>query len=558
MTTNHVALARKYRPKKFGEIVGQEIATTVLRNTICNGKIHHAYLLTGTRGVGKTTIARIIAKALNCINIAANATNCEPCCACACCVAIDQGSMIDVIEIDAASNTGVDNIREVIDNAKYAPSESKYKIYIIDEVHMLSKSAFNAMLKTLEEPPSHVIFILATTELHKIPITILSRCLQIKLRNLHSNEISQHLHRVLEQENVTHEQSALELIAKFAHGSMRDALSLTDQAIAFSNGNISQDSTNTMLGNSDEDTIHDMLNYIIQQNSSELVTLAQTLYNNGYNLEICLENLAHTLQKIAVAQLTSGSTDDNLTNYAQAMDVNSVQLYFEICNLGLNQLKQVNDKYSTFVMTLLRMLAFNIGNRQQKQSAVENLNSINQAPSLDTKTATKITQATSIDNTPLKVATDKILVATDILDTTPSSIDLPRVEFDGNWLQLVRNLKSVLRHSAPFLDSSELVEFSGNKLHIRIDKRYQTSFSEHTHQELTTALNDYFHRPLELAYEFFENLTETLKEFDHKEQQQKQQNAQQAIHDDTKLIDMMKQFSATILPGSIKPKLGFN
>src|SRR5579863_7550128 len=274
-TMAHTVLARKWRPKRFADLIGQQTAVTVLNNILQNQRLHHAYLLTGTRGVGKTTIARIIAKALNCTNLQVN----EPCGACENCLDIDKGAFVDVIEIDAASNTGVDNIRELIDNAGYAPTLGKYKVYIIDEVHMLSKSAFNAMLKTLEEPPLHAIFVLATTDVQKVPVTILSRCLQLKLRNLLPPEIATHLAIILKQENVSFETEALEVIAHAAHGSMRDALSITDQAIAYTNNKISLTDVKTMLGITDDVFIYTLLDAINDQNSSKLTMIANEIYN---------------------------------------------------------------------------------------------------------------------------------------------------------------------------------------------------------------------------------------------------------------------------------------
>lgn len=368
---NHTVLARKWRPKKFADLVGQQNTVTVLQNIISSGRLHHAYLLTGTRGVGKTTIARIIAKALNCLS----PENSEPCGSCENCQQIDRGRYVDVIEIDAASNTGVDNIREVLENAQYAPTSGKYKIYIIDEVHMLSKSAFNAMLKTLEEPPAHVVFILATTDVQKVPITILSRCLQLKLRNLSAAEIELHLRYVLEQEQVSAEDAALELLSQAANGSMRDALSLTDQAIAFSNANITEVITRQMLGISDNSSIIEILTAIQKADSVNLVNICQRINNEGANLENILEQINYNLFNIGLAQLSpQPQLSRELQNLAKLISLQDCQLYFEISNLGLEQIRKVQNQYPIFVMNLLRMIAFTIGSTQDKQLMIQAAN----------------------------------------------------------------------------------------------------------------------------------------------------------------------------------------
>ncbi len=364
---NHIVLARKWRPKRFADLIGQNNTVTILKNIISSGRLHHAYLLTGTRGVGKTTIARIIAKALNCLNLADS----EPCCQCTNCGQIDSGRMVDVIEIDAASNTGVDNIREVLENAKYAPTSGKYKVYIIDEVHMLSKSAFNAMLKTLEEPPAHIVFILATTDPQKVPITVLSRCLQLKLRNLVAPEIQAHLQTILHAEQIDYMVTALDLIANAANGSMRDALSLTDQAIAFANGTISAEIVQNMLGISDDSSILEILFTIASSNSPQLVKICQQLNHEGRNLENILEQINYTLFQISLAQLSpQPQLSDEIQQLAQQISLQDCQLYFEISNLGMEQIVKVSQQYPIFVMTLLRMIAFKIGSHEEKQLIV--------------------------------------------------------------------------------------------------------------------------------------------------------------------------------------------
>ena len=264
-------LARKWRPKTFADLVGQEHVVKALRNALEKGRLHHAYLLTGTRGVGKTTIARILAKSLNCEHPKEG----EPCGQCQSCRDIDTGRFVDLLEIDAASNTGIDNIREVLENAQYAPTAGKYKVYIIDEVHMLSKSAFNAMLKTLEEPPEHVKFILATTDPHKVPVTVLSRCLQFVLRNMTAQQVSQHLAHVLDSEQIPYEAPALALLGRAAAGSMRDALSLLDQAIAMGSGKVAEQDVRQMIGAVDKRYLYELLQSIAGQNGAALMNQAR-------------------------------------------------------------------------------------------------------------------------------------------------------------------------------------------------------------------------------------------------------------------------------------------
>ena len=281
-------LARKWRPKTFADLVGQEHVVKALRNALEKGRLHHAYLLTGTRGVGKTTIARILAKSLNCEHPKEG----EPCGQCQSCRDIDTGRFVDLLEIDAASNTGIDNIREVLENAQYAPTAGKYKVYIIDEVHMLSKSAFNAMLKTLEEPPEHVKFILATTDPHKVPVTVLSRCLQFVLRNMTAQQVSQHLAHVLTSEQIPYEAPALALLGRAAAGSMRDALSLLDQAIAMGSGSVTEADVRQMIGAVDQRYLYSLLQAAANQDGAALLATAQEMAGRAIGFDSALSELA--------------------------------------------------------------------------------------------------------------------------------------------------------------------------------------------------------------------------------------------------------------------------
>ena len=414
-------LARKWRPKTFADLVGQEHVVKALRNALEKGRLHHAYLLTGTRGVGKTTIARILAKSLNCEHPKEG----EPCGQCQSCRDIDTGRFVDLLEIDAASNTGIDNIREVLENAQYAPTAGKYKVYIIDEVHMLSKSAFNAMLKTLEEPPEHVKFILATTDPHKVPVTVLSRCLQFVLRNMTAQQVADHLAHVLDSEQIPYETPALALLGRAAAGSMRDALSLLDQAIAMGSGKVAEQEVRQMIGAVDKRYLYELLQSIAGQNGAALMNQAREMAERAVGFDNALSELALLLQRIALLQTVPAAVpaDDPeypaLKHLAAQLGGEQIQLYYQCAIHGKQDLGLAPDEYAGFVMTLLRMLAFaplaappqHIGAQidgsglhtpsatPAKQTPSENLPAF-QTASPDTSPDQTVTTATSDDDTP--------------------------------------------------------------------------------------------------------------------------------------------------------------
>lgn len=353
-------LARKWRPKNFAELIGQEHVVTVLTNALAQQRLHHAYLFTGTRGVGKTTIARIFAKSLNCLQgVSAN-----PCGKCDVCLEIDQGRFVDLLEIDAASRTKVDDTREILDNVQYAPTQGRYKVYLIDEVHMLSRSSFNALLKTLEEPPEHVKFILATTDPQKLPVTVLSRCLQFHLKALTVKQIEQKLVEILTAEKATFEQGAITLLAKAARGSMRDSLSLTDQAIAQGQGNIVIANVQQMLGGIDQHWPYKILVALIKQDSQTLMELSQEMASFSPSYSRLYAELIQLLHQIALYQITKQHFDlspehsDLLEKFSVAMSPEDVQLYYQIALTGRKDLPYAGDEQAAFDMTLLRMLAF--------------------------------------------------------------------------------------------------------------------------------------------------------------------------------------------------------
>jgi DNA polymerase-3 subunit gamma/tau len=353
-------LARKWRPRAFSELVGQEHVVTALTNALTLQRLHHAYLFTGTRGVGKTTLARIMAKAFNC----ETGISAAPCGKCGACTEIDSGRFVDLIELDAASNTQVDNMRELLENALYSPSSGRFKVYIIDEVHMLSRSAFNAMLKTLEEPPPHIKFILATTDPQKIPVTVLSRCLQFNLKQIPQPQIKAQLQKILEAEGVAFEPPALALLARAAQGSMRDSLSLLDQAIAHGGGRVEEAAVRAMLGAVDQTYLYAIMNALAVHDGAALIAEADRMASRSLSFDLALQDLGVLLHRLALLQVVPEAVAaddpdrDALEDLAGLFDAEDLQLYYQIALQGRSDIGFAPDDYAGFTMTLLRMLAF--------------------------------------------------------------------------------------------------------------------------------------------------------------------------------------------------------
>jgi DNA polymerase III subunit gamma/tau len=357
---SYQVLARKWRPKDFGSLVGQEHVVRALRHALEQKRLHHAYLFTGTRGVGKTTLARILAKCLNC----ETGLTAQPCGKCSACLEIDGGRFVDLLEVDAATNTKVDEMRQLLETAQYAPSRGRFKVYVIDEVHMLSTSAFNAMLKTLEEPPEHLKFILATTDPQKIPVTVLSRCLQFNLKQMPPAAIVAHLGKVLSQENIEYEKDALSLIGRAAAGSMRDALSLLDQAIAHGGGKVSAQSAGEMLGAIGQGYLLRLIESVARADAGAALKVAEEMQARSLSFDAALADLASLLLQVALAQSVPEALEEDLpergriAGLAAALDPESVQLFYQIALQGREDLPLAPDEHAGFVMTLLRMLAF--------------------------------------------------------------------------------------------------------------------------------------------------------------------------------------------------------
>lgn len=365
---SYLVLARKYRPRNFSEMVGQSHVVQALGNALTTQRLHHAYLFTGTRGVGKTTISRILAKSLNCLGAdGQGGITATPCGVCQACTDIDSGRFVDYTELDAASNRGVDEIAQLLEQAVYKPVVGRFKVFMIDEVHMLTNTAFNAMLKTLEEPPEYLKFVLATTDPQKVPATVLSRCLQFNLRPMAPETILEHLGQVLQTENVASEPQALRLLARAARGSMRDALSLTDQAIAFGSGQLQEASVRQMLGSVDRSYVFQLLDALARGDGKSVVETSEVLRLNGLSAASTLEEMATVLQRMAVLQAVPGigaGDDDSdpdiaaTARLAQAMPADETQLLYSLCLHGRAELGLAPDDYAALTMVLLRLLAF--------------------------------------------------------------------------------------------------------------------------------------------------------------------------------------------------------
>ncbi|HLO94784.1 MAG TPA: DNA polymerase III subunit gamma/tau, partial [Burkholderiaceae bacterium] len=362
---SYQVLARKYRPHRFEELVGQEHVVQALANALTQQRLHHAYLFTGTRGVGKTTVSRILAKSLNCTGAdGQGGITAQPCGVCPACRDIDAGRFVDYVELDAASNRGVEEISQLLDQAVYKPVVGRFKVYMIDEVHMLSNTAFNAMLKTLEEPPEYLKFVLATTDPQKVPVTVLSRCLQFNLRPMAPQNVQMHLGRVLEAEQVPVDAGSLRLLARAARGSMRDALSLTDQAIAFGSGSLSEEGVRQMLGTVDRSHVIAILDALTVADGPAVVAAADRLRDLGLSAAGTLEDLATALQQMAIAQAAPGALDPqdpdsaDARRLAAALPADEIQLMYSMALHGRQELPLAPDEYAGLVMVLLRMLAF--------------------------------------------------------------------------------------------------------------------------------------------------------------------------------------------------------
>ncbi len=610
---SYQVLARKYRPKNFDTLVGQEHVVRALTHALEQKRLHHAYLFTGTRGVGKTTLSRILAKALNCQGADGSGDiTAHPCGVCDACTAIDAGRFVDYIEMDAASNRGVDEMAQLLEQAVYAPSNARFKVYMIDEVHMLTSHAFNSMLKTLEEPPAHVKFILATTDPQKIPVTVLSRCLQFNLKQMAPARIVSHLDDILGQEQISFETPALRLLAQGAQGSMRDALSLTDQAIAYAAGKVTLDAVQGMLGALDQSYLTSLLDALAAQDGAALLAVADDMAVRSLSYHAALQDLGTLLNRIAIAQTVPAAIAEDLPERADVLrlatvfSAEDIQLFYQIVTHGRHELGLAPDEYAGFTMTLLRMLAFtplwSAGTgapESTPRAAAKSMPASVAAPIA--KTVTKVaappvaaavarspgpaaaalaaarsakvpaasskppaweevsppvnsgssdaSPAVSVNKEPEPVTTPKPVVATAAV-MQPSAA-LPG--WDGNWPALVITLPvRGVAHQLAIQSELTGCDLDGAVVVMRLRLPIETLLSAGSADKLSAALSEHFGKTIRLATEIGA-VSHTAFAASQADQAERQHAAELTMQTDPFVQTLMREFGATIVPGSIRP-----
>ncbi len=556
----HQVLARKWRPRDFASLVGQEHVVRALTHALDTGRLHHAYLFTGTRGVGKTTIARILAKSLNC----ETGVSARPCGTCRACVEIDEGRFPDYLELDAASNRGVDEMAQLLDNAVYAPAVGRYKVYVIDEVHMLSTHAFNAMLKTLEEPPPHVVFILATTDPQKVPVTVLSRCLQFNLKNMAPAMIAQHLATVLGDEGIAFEAPALAQIGRAAAGSMRDALSLLDQAIAYGGGAVREQEIREMLGVVDRRYLQRVLDALLDGDGPGLVAVADEMLTSNAPFGRTLMDLAAWLQRIALAQVGAvgeAEDQDSLQRYAQAIAPEALQVYYQIAIHGARDLQLAPDEHAGFTMTLLRLLAFAPGDASTPPSAPTG-QAPGRAAALAAGAAAAAGGAPSRAAQPRShpaagpvvarggVARPVDQRASPGMAAQPVPAGEAPCAFDGDWPALGAALP-VTGFSRQFMQQSELIGHDGLSFRVRVPIRPLSEAS--TVDKVRQALSAHFGAPARLSVEVGAVTGPTAAAVQSRQRAQRLDQARVAIESDPFVQTLLTDFDGRIVPDSVQP-----
>ena len=542
MTETYTALARKWRPRAFAELVGQDHVRRALVNALETGRVHHAFLFTGTRGVGKTTIARILAKCLNC----ETGVTATPCGQCATCKEIDAGRFVDLIEVDAASRTKVDDTRELLDNVQYSPTRGRYKVYLIDEVHMLSTHSFNALLKTLEEPPPHVKFLLATTDPQKLPVTVLSRCLQFNLKRIPLAQIAAHLRAILEKEGIEFEAAGLALVAQAADGSMRDGLSLLDQLIAFGGGRAGEAEARAMLGTIAKDHVVQLVERLAAGDAAELLRQAQALEEFAPDHAQVLDELASLLTRIALKQVVKDFDGDDLyapellERLARAIPPEDVQLYYQTAIIGRRDLALAPDPRTGFEMVLLRMIAF----RPQAGGGESRA----PVPPPGSRSAASAPAKASVAPKPASST------AAPVSATALASDAAPPAAHGGaqDWAAIIAatELQGAARQLAAHC---VLVGRQGAIVRLALDPRSKFMRTAAVEEKLAQALSKYYGEPVRLEFTAVLPQAETPAQAGQRISQEEGESARRAFESDPGVQGFRDRFGATMLPETIRP-----
>ena len=587
---SYQVLARKYRPSNFQELEGQEHVLRALVNALDNNRLHHAYLFTGTRGVGKTTIARILAKCLNC----EEGVSSMPCGQCSSCLEIAEGRSVDLIEYDAASRTKVEDTREILDNVQYMPTRNRFKVYLIDEVHMLSNSSFNALLKTLEEPPEHVKFLLATTDPKKLPITVLSRCLQFNLKNITPELVVNYLDKILKKEDIEFEEAALWQLGRAADGSMRDALSLTDQAISFGNNAVNSDDVKTMLGSLDQKEVYDLIHCLINKDASGMLNKVTSLAAFAPDYALLLSEFLSVLHRVAVGQAVPDGIDNSqgdkqlVANVAEALSREDVQLYYQIGLMGQRDLPFAPDPKIGFEMILLRMLAFTPKDQgespnqpkkvatpesdKSKKKTVERAN-IETSAKLENadvqiqKIQIQKIQIPGIENQKKESPnlespkTGNTIAAVSLIKSPKrendpvfgEGVDCAKVLSKENWAAILSELK--LTGVTLSLSNNCVVEkVSENTCELVLNKHHASLWNQNHESRISSALSEYMGRKIQVKVRIGEPQTETPAQADLREKKLAEEKAIELINNDDNIKQLIQGFDGRLDQESIKAR----
>ncbi|MGZ5013012.1 MAG: DNA polymerase III subunit gamma/tau [Methylobacter sp.] len=539
---NYQVLARKWRPHNFTEVVGQEHVVKSLMNALQHDRLHHAYLFTGTRGVGKTTIARILAKAINCENL----QDFNPCGECSVCRDLDEGRFLDLIEVDAASRTKVEDTRDLLDNAQYAPNQGRYKVYLIDEVHMLSGHSFNALLKTLEEPPPHVKFLLATTDPHKIPVTVLSRCLQFNLKRLLPSQIFAQMEFILQQEHIEAEPAALKLLSRAADGSMRDGLSLLDQAIVYGNGKVGTADVNAMLGTVAQQPVDDILTALAEGDAKAILDKINEIANLTPDFSDVLQQILQALHRIALVQQIPTAIDhefdaDMIAALAAKLTPEDVQLYYQIGLVGQRDLDLAPDPRSGFEMVMLRMLTFRptgIASAPVKPAQTRQPVNKPQAQPAHNQ-AQPVYNPTATEQSP--IAAEKAVQETVVVQS-----------HDSTWMEIVAAMK-ISGLTRELAHNCVLENIDDTVCTLILDPGHKQLRSSRTEENLQKALQAYRKAPLKLVITAEKTTIATPAVQLTKAREDKQQAAVDAINSDENVQALKEHLGARVMPGTIEP-----